>query len=309
NAGGIDLPPIPEQLEQTERQEPPVDVAERLIVIGQRQREPDPLAFYFGDEAEGRVSYPTELSGQTIDFRLRYTHETPIPLPRTVIDFEHQGDFLPEASHINWPDGNTVLVLQTRGAADEALWRRDVIQQVSQQVFRLRVPCGFEKLRGVRKVIRHHHRGRILEPVYQKPAFFIGGEVHRPAHPPHAALGDPASGSGQQFGGDVLVRDALEEAEEPRRFIVELHILVVHDGGDTSEHFRAAPREEILYFGVPVERVPVGVEQFFEVKEKRRHPQGVSPINVPGEFEKTPQIPPVTDRGDTHARPHASVPV
>jgi hypothetical protein len=67
---------------------------------------------------------------------------------------------------------------------------------------------------------------------------------------------------------------------------MELHILVVHDGSDTSEHFLAAPGEEILHLGVPVKWVPVRIEEFLEVKKQGRHPNGTVLINAPRELQK-----------------------
>src|SRR5690606_17046194 len=83
---GVDLPPVPEQLEDTEREEPAVHVLQRLVEVGEREREPDGFAVDLRDRAKARVDHRPELPGQMVELRIGHRHEPPVALPGAVVD-------------------------------------------------------------------------------------------------------------------------------------------------------------------------------------------------------------------------------
>src|SRR5262245_18622220 len=108
----MDIPLVPEQLKPTEREEPPIDVAERLIEIGQRQREPYSLAFYFGNKTEVGVPHPAKLLGEAIYFFFGHGDKTPVSLPGSVVDGKEEFNFLAEATQVDWSDSDILLLLE-----------------------------------------------------------------------------------------------------------------------------------------------------------------------------------------------------
>src|SRR5690606_6565785 len=82
----IDAAAVPEKLEQPEREQPPVHVAQRLIVVRQTEREAHRFPAELRNRAQVRMDDGLELLREEADLPLRHRNETPVPFPRAVVD-------------------------------------------------------------------------------------------------------------------------------------------------------------------------------------------------------------------------------
>jgi len=86
-------------------------------------------------------------------------------------------------------------------------------------------------------------------------------------HAMHAARGDPLFRRSQEHVGHVLVFNTFKKPEETGLVLLELHILMVDNGGDASDCFSTATRKKILHFRVPVKGMFAAIEQLFKIEE------------------------------------------
>src|SRR5262249_10847433 len=147
-------------------------------------------------ETEIGIPHPAKLLGKVVCLFFSHGDKSPVPLPGAVVDLKEEVYVLTEATEIDRPDNDRVLLLEPLHPAYQAFrWGR-TIKQVRQQVFSFDISGRLDEPRNVWQVVGHHHRRRVLEAIYQEPALFVGGKAHRATNLVHPPLSHPLFSSG-----------------------------------------------------------------------------------------------------------------
>ena len=189
------------------------------------------------------------------------------------------------------------------GAARQPLRHRDVAILLDRpgrpsRSLALREAGALEQRDVVRRVVRHHERGRGVEPVHQEPALVVDGEGGGPSQHVVAAGAAPAGGRVEERVGHGLVVDGLEEAEEADPVAVGLVVQAVADGGDAADDLAVALGQEVLGLGVLEEGVLLAGEEQLHVPTQRRDPERVPRVEPVGQVDEALEVSPVARRAD-----------
>src|SRR5204862_7137923 len=89
-----------------------------------------------------------------------------------------------------------------------------------------------------------------------------------------------------------------EEAEQPPLVALKLVEAVVHVGGDAAHRRPAAPGQEVLGLGVLEEGVLIAVEVLLALRDQRRNPHGLVPVQSPGKADEPHELAARANRSD-----------
>lgn len=104
----------------------------------------------------------------------------------------------------------------------------------------------------------------------------------------------------------MLILDAIEEAKESRRLVMETYIFVIDYRGDATDHFVALAGKEVLDSGVLMKWMTAWVEETSEVEQEGRDPDRICAIHAPREFDEELKIPPIPHWRDLYAILHGT---
>ncbi len=169
---------------------------------------------------------------------------------------------------------------------------------VHQEILRLGESGLLDESHVVAGIVRHHERGRGLEPVDQHPALVVHREGGRSPKDVVAPLTAPVGRSGEERVGHRLVVDRLEEAEEPDVVLMDFVVEPIADGGDATDDLVAALGQEVLRFGVLEEGILGAGEQGLDVPTQRRDPEGVPRVEPIGQVDEALEVRSVPRRAD-----------
>src|SRR5204862_4046547 len=130
-------------------------VQQREIEIGKTYAESDDFSLELREDYQIRHHDWLELLGQMVDFRLGERHESPVSLPRGVVQRLDQLHLGAEPSHVELAELDTAALRGALRQLDEPLGRDlRAAAVVRQQVLRLGESVALVQLLVVRKVVR-----------------------------------------------------------------------------------------------------------------------------------------------------------
>ena len=193
----------------------------------------------------------------------RHGDEAPILRPRGVVEFPDRLHFLVELPHADGADSHA---LATGGAPRHAFHFSAIHRggggPIRQQVLGLAQPHGFQHARIAGRIIGHHDIGAGVETLHQQAAFIIRGGTDGAANHLGAALQQPLARGLHHRAGHFHIVRRFEKPEEPGVFLLKLVVVPVHDSGHPAANLPIPARQKALHFGMRVERVLLGVQQF-----------------------------------------------
>ncbi len=138
----------------------------------------------------------------------------------------------------------------------------------------------------VGRVVGHHDRRRIVEPLHEQAGLLVGGEAHRAAHPVQPALAKPGGRRVQEGRGCLVVAPTLVEAEEPGVLALIFDVTPVVYRRYSAHRAAVSQGQERLSLGVVVKRMPLRIHHHSHVSQKRWHPDGVAFVDRPREADE-----------------------
>src|SRR5690606_3723481 len=129
-AAAIDLPRIPEELEQADGKaeggQSATDLGERLVEVGDGHGEGDRLALDLGDEKEIRHRQGLHALGDVVELLVRDWDEAPVLLPGRIVNLLDARHLVGEVAHVEGADDDALLGAHALGDPHHLLWRIDV---------------------------------------------------------------------------------------------------------------------------------------------------------------------------------------
>ena len=285
----VDVPLVPQKLDQAKRQQPAVHLDQHLVDVREAEQEARHLAVHFGDQAHLGIEHELEILREVSELAVRHRDRVPVVLPRLVVDPLDEIHFAREALHVHAADGERVALAQGGHAALQALRRRAavVLTVVREEVHRLAEAVALDQPLIVGRVVRHHDEGRAIEAADQQPDVVVDRQVLGPANQLHPFRAEERRRRVEERSRHLLAVDRLEQPEEAGLLAVARHVRVVHDRRDAPGDVAArVAREEQLHVGVLEERVLRRIQEILPLHEQRRHPVRVSAIDGPGEADE-----------------------
>src|SRR5688572_10006314 len=255
----------PENLHQTERQQSAVrDALEHHIEIRRAKHEASRLAVHFGQKRELRHEQWLERARHVKELVARHRNESPVPLPRAVVDLPAALDFVPEVSRFQVAEHDVGF---RRGASRQRVetgWQGvsglAVRKPVAQEILRGRHSRVLQQGIVVRRIPGRQKYGMLVEPLGEHTAVMIRRRIHRSAHGPEATLAEPFTCRVQQRARDMSVVGTLEKAEEADPVAVKRIVSAILDRCDAANGPSVPPRDEQLTIRPAIERIALGVE-------------------------------------------------
>ena len=285
-----DVTLVPEIFHEAPRRERiAVDVFQRLVDVGQGQREADGLAIFVLDEVdEVRVGERLEAFGHEVELLVGHGHEAPVLLPRLVVNVANLLDLAVEVFHVHVAYGQPLFFQHVLGDfAQTADIDHLLVDVPCKQLLADPVTAVQAQVVVIRRVIEHEEHRRAVVALRQHAALVVHRGTHRPAHRVEALALEPHGGGLEKRVGNLLVVHALEKSPETYLVVVNLVVTTVLDRGDGARHGAILPGGEHRQIGMFVERIALGVERLHVVRNHRRHPVHVQfrifSVDFPGE--------------------------
>ena len=211
--------------------------------------------------------------------------EAPVAGPGVVVQGQDIARFLRENLHVELTEGHARALSHPLRQLSHALGHGESISgryPVPDEVLDAGITRSLEQGPVVGRIPRGHDHGRMLESLHEQAALVIHGGGDRPAHPVETSLREPFLCRGEERPGDLRLVRALEEAEEAQAIAVMLVVPAVLDRGDPPERCSVTPRDEEGPICVPIEGIPLSVQEVLHHGAERRHPlRAPSGLNHP----------------------------
>ena len=161
---GTRVAQAPQQLRPAEREEPPVEVGDQLVDVGQRDHEGHRLAVELGDADQILVNNRLQLLAGVSDLGVGQGDEPPIVRPGVVEDVEDDLGFAVEMRLVDVAQADPRVFLAILDqAADEWLEFLGDVQFGGVEILGLGVAGGLDPCAIGRAVMGHHHYRRLVE--------------------------------------------------------------------------------------------------------------------------------------------------
>jgi hypothetical protein len=137
-----------------------------------------------------------------------------------------------------------------------------------------------------------------VPPLDQHPVSVLPVQVERAAQGIEVSLPGPVRHPLQQALGYPYIFEVLEKTEDAFPTVVLGVYYLVLPGADRAYRLSIAPGGEKLRLPALEECPLPGIDGFRPLREERGNPQRIVAVDLPGEGEKPPFVPPGSDQAD-----------